>query len=155
MGLLLCGALLVQVEVMHYLVWRNAEASAVLVLAVWYALHADWRRAAVFGLIAGACEDALSAQTGGAWTIATTLTAIFANTLVRWFFADSVPVAAAIVFAATLLRSMLFWIVMALQNYPPGYARLHLHEALWSALMNAALIAVALAVARRFDREAM
>jgi rod shape-determining protein MreD len=145
-------ALLLQIELLHYLNFRGAELSIVLVVVVWYGLHADIRRAAAFGLIAGLLEDALSAQTGGAWTISTTLTAVFASTLSRWFFADSVPVAAGVVFAATLLRRMIFWVAMALWGgYPPGYARLHLHQALWEALMNTIFVIVALIVARRLE----
>ena len=138
-------------EVLHYLNVRGGQISIVLVVVVWYALHADLRRAAAFGLIAGLCEDALGTQTGAAWTISTTLTALFANLLSRWFFADSIPVMAGAVFGATLLRQMLFWIVMALQGYPAGYAGVHFHQALWASLLNALFISAALAVARRIE----
>jgi rod shape-determining protein MreD len=109
------------------------------------------RAAAIFGLVAGACEDALSAGTGAAWTVSTTLVAIFANYLTRWFFADSIPVFTGVVIAATLMRRMIFWVFLAVGGYPPGYARLHLHEALWEALLNAFIAAVALIAARRFE----
>jgi rod shape-determining protein MreD len=141
-------ALLVQVEFMHYLQLRGAQGSAVLVVVVWYALRADMLQASVFGLAAGLCEDIFSAQTGVAWTVATPLTAAFVSWLSRWVFADSIPGLAAFVIAATLLRRMAFWVVMALQGYPPGYARLHLHQALWEALLNAVLIALLVLIAR-------
>lgn len=151
-GAVLAGALLLQTEIVHYLQWRGAEPSFVLIWVVWYGMHADWRRAAAFGLIAGAFEDALSAQTGAAWTISTTVTSIFASTLTRWFFPDSVFVAAAVAFSCTLLRSMLFWVSMALfENYPSGYGRMHAHEAVWASLMNALLLAAAMLAARHIE----
>lgn len=130
---------------------RGAELSIVLVVVVWYALHADLRRAAIFGLIAGLVEDAFSTQTGAAWSISTTATAAAVSLLSRWFFADSIPAAAAVTAVATLLRRMIFWIAMALFGYPPGYARLHLHQALWEALLNALFIAAAMLAARHLE----
>ncbi|HET7813969.1 MAG TPA: rod shape-determining protein MreD [Candidatus Baltobacteraceae bacterium] len=155
-GLALAIALLAQVELAHFVNVRGGQPSLVLVLVVWYALHADWRRAAIFGLLAGACEDALGAQTGASWTIATTATAIFANTLARWFMPDSLAVAALVAFACTLLRRMLFWVMMALtMNYPPGYARVHFHQAVWSSLLNAVLIVVGMLLRRRYEARAL
>jgi hypothetical protein len=90
----------------------------------------------------------LSAQTGIAWTVATPLTALFVSWLSRWFFADSIPAFASVVLVATLVRRMGFWVVMALQGYPPGYARLHLHQAIWEALLNAALAGLLMIAAR-------
>ncbi len=150
-ALFLVAALLAQVEVLPYFKMRGAELSVVLIVVVWYALHSDIRSAAIFGLLAGLCEDALSAQTGAGWTISTTLTALAVCGMTRWFFADSIPVVTGVVACATLLRRMIFWIVMALQGYPPGYARLHLHEALWEALFNAVFAAAALTIVRRLE----
>lgn len=141
-------ALFAQLELMHYLTFRGAQASAVLLAVAWYALRADLLQAASFGLVAGLCEDIFSAQTGIAWTMATPVTALFVSYLSRWFFADSIPILAGVVIVATLVRRMLFWVMMALQGYPPGYARLHLHEALWEALLNAVLVSVLLLFAR-------
>jgi len=152
----LAVALLLQIELLHYLRFRDAQLSIVLVVVVWYALRSNVLRAAAFGLIAGLLEDTISAQTGASWTISTTLTAVFAGTLSRWFFADSVAVAAGVVFAATLLRRMIFWISMALWSaYPPGYARLHFHQALWEALLNTIFVIVAMLVARHFEERAV
>lgn len=150
-ALFLLLGLLLQMEVLPFFTLRGAQLSIVLVVVVWYALHADLRRAILFGLIAGVCEDALGTATGGAWTISTAVTAAFASILSRWFFADSIPVAFSVVFAATLLRRMLFWIVMALLGYPPGYAGVHLHQALWESVLNAAFVMVAMLVARRLE----
>jgi len=147
-GLYLVLALLAQMEFMHYVTFRGAQASAVLIVVVWYALRAELLPAALFGFVAGLFEDAFSARTGVAWTVATPLAAMFVTWLSRWFFADSIPILAGVVIAATLARRMLFWIVMALQGYPPGYARLHLHQALWEALLNAVLVSLLLLLAR-------
>lgn len=147
-GLYLLLALLVQLELMHYVTFRGAEPSLIIIVVVWYALRADLLNAAAFGFIAGLCEDVFSAQTGVAWTVATPLTGIFLSWLSRWFFADSIPILAGVVIAATLVRRMLFWVVMALQGYPAGYARMHLHQALWEALLNAILVSTLLLLAR-------
>lgn len=144
-------ALLAQIEVLHYVALRGAELSVVLVVVVWYALHSDMRGAAIYGLVAGACEDALSAQTGAAWTISTTLTSIFANYLTRWFFADSPPVVAFVVVLATLVRRMIFWVVMALESYPAGYAATHFHQAVWESLFNGVFAILAILAVRRYE----
>jgi rod shape-determining protein MreD len=149
-------ALLAQVELMHYLAFRHAEPSAVLVAVVWYGLRTDARRAALFGLIAGACEDLLGgaltgAGTGGAWTIATTATALLVSSLSQRFFADSIPVVGTAVAIATLFRRLLYWTVMSLEGYPRGYAQVHLHEALWEALLNVVLVILLMLGARMLE----
>lgn len=133
----LAAALLLQMEIVHFVTFRGAQLSIVLVLVVWYAMRSGARQSLVFGLAAGLCEDALSAGTGGAWTLSTVLTAVAVSQVTRPFFADSIPVFFSAAFAATLLRRLIFWIVMALQGYPAGYAAMHAHQALWEALLNA------------------
>lgn len=141
-AIFLAAALLAQVELFHYFRFRNAEISGVLLVVAWYAVHVDVRRAALFGLIAGICEDALSAQTGAAWTISTTATAVVAALLSRGFFADSIPLVAAIVVLATLLRDVIFWSTMALEGAPSGLGGWHLHQTLWQAALNALFVAL-------------
>ncbi|MGR4065112.1 MAG: rod shape-determining protein MreD, partial [Vulcanimicrobiaceae bacterium] len=135
-------ALLAQVTLLHYVAIRNVEPSLVIVAVVWYAVRVDVRRAALYGLIAGLCEDALAPGSGAAWTISTTLVAIPASALSRGFFSDSIPIVSFVAAAATLLRNGVFWIVMALQGYPRGLGRMHLHESLFQALLDAAAMAV-------------
>lgn len=147
-ALLLLIALVTQIEFMHYAAFRGAEASLVLIVVVWYALRSDLLRAAVFGIAAGLAEDVFSAQTGIAWTAATPLTALFVSWLSRWFFADSIPIVAGVTIVATLLRRMIFWVIMAIEGYPAGFARVHLHEALWEATLNAVLVVVLMLAAR-------
>jgi rod shape-determining protein MreD len=120
---------------------------------VWYAIRVDARRAAIYGLVAGLCEDALSAQSGAAWTIATCLSALLASVLSRGFFADSIPLVVAITIVATLVRALLFWVVAALGGYPSGLGGMHLHEAVMASVLNAIVMVVAMVVVRHFDPE--
>jgi rod shape-determining protein MreD len=144
-------AIVAQATVVHYLAIRNVVPSFVLVVVVWYAIRVDARRAAIYGLSAGVCEDALSAQTGASWMIATALSAMLASRLSRGFFADSIPLVTGVTVVATLVRALLFWMVMALSGYPPGLGSLHFHEALAQAALNAVVIVAAMLVVRRFD----
>lgn len=147
----LVAAVVAQGTVVHAFAIRTVVPSLVLVVVIWYAIRVDARRAAVYGLVAGLCEDALSAGTGAAWMISTGASAIVASLLSRGFFSDSLPLAGAIMVVATLLRALLFWVVMALSGYPSGLGTIHLHEALFQAPLNAAIVIVAMLVVRRFD----
>lgn len=149
--MLLAAALLLQVSVLHFFPIRGATLSPVLIVVVWYALRADPRRAAICGFAAGFLEDMLAAGTGGAWTISTTLTAIISGVVSRGFFADSMPLVAGIVVFATLLRMLLFWMVMEAQGYPTGLGGVHFHNAVWQALFNAAAIVIVMLAGRYRD----
>lgn len=146
-------ALIVQATLAHYLAIKGVVPSFVLVVVVWYAIRVDTFRATVFGLAAGLCEDVLSGQTGGAWTIATTATAVLAGALSRGFFADSLPLVGSIVAIATLIRALLFWATMTLEGYPAGLGGMHFHEAVAQAFLNAGVMIAAMLVVRRFDVE--
>lgn len=145
----LAAALVVQTTVVHALAVRNVVPSFVLVVVVWYAMRVDARRAMLYGLIAGVCEDALAPGTGASWTLSTGASALVASLLTRGFFPDSIPLVAAITVAATLLRALIFWIVMALFGYPAGLSGMHFHEALFAAVLNVAVIVVTMLIVRR------
>jgi rod shape-determining protein MreD len=147
----LASALAAQATVVHYFAIRNVVPSFVLVVVVWYAVRVDTRRAALYGLVAGLCEDALAAQTGAAWTISTSVAAVAASLLSRNFFADSIPLVTGITIIATLMRALLFWIVMALFGYPAGLGAMHLHHALIQSVLNVVVIVAAMLLARRFQ----
>lgn len=147
----LAAALAAQATFVHDVAIRGVVPSLVLLVVVWYAIRVDVRRAAVYGVIAGLCEDALSAQTGASWTIATGIVAVLASLLSRGFFADSLPLVTVITLFITLVRSLIFWVAMALGGYPSGLAPMHFHEALLAAVLNAALMLAAMLVVRRFD----
>jgi rod shape-determining protein MreD len=144
-------AVVVQTTLAHYIAIKGVVPSFVLVVVVWYAIRVDAFRATVFGLAAGLCEDVLAGQTGGAWTIATTLTAVLAGALSRGFFADSLPLVGSIVAVATLVRALLFWMTMTFEGYPAGLGGMHFHEALAQAFFNVAIMLVAMLAVRRFD----
>jgi hypothetical protein len=71
--------------------------------------------------------------------------------LSRGFFSDSVPLGGAITVVVTLLRALVFWIVMALCGYPAGLGTMHLHEAFFEAFLNSAIVVAAVLVVRRLD----
>jgi rod shape-determining protein MreD len=144
-------AVLAQATIVHYLAVRGVVPSLVLVVVVWYAVRVDVRRAALYGLAAGLCEDVLASTTGAAWTLSTIATATLASVLSRGFFADSIPLAAAVTVIATLVRALLFWTIMSFEGYPPGLASMHLRQALLATALNVAVMIVAMLVARRFN----
>lgn len=144
-------ALVAQSTVVHALAIHNVVPSLVLAVVVWYAIRVDARRAALYGFIAGFCEDALSGGTGAAWMLSTGLSAIVASVLSRGYFSDSIPLVAVITTIATLLRALVFWVAMALGGYPTGLGTIHLHEAALAACLNVAAIVAAMLVVRRFD----
>lgn len=150
----LAGALVVQTTLVHYAAIHTVVPSLVLLVVVWYAMRVNAGRAALYGLIAGLCEDALSLQTGAAWTISTCAAAVLASLLSRGFFADSIPFATTIVVVATLVRALVFWVAMALSGYPPGLGAIHFHEALFACALNAAAMAIAMLAVRRFGAPA-
>jgi rod shape-determining protein MreD len=150
-GAWLLAAVLAQATFVHYVAIRNVVPSLVLVVVVWYAIRVDARRAAIYGLVAGMCEDALAAQTGAAWTISTSLAALLASRLSRGFFADSIPLVTAITAVATLVRALCFWTIMAIFGYPAGLGSMHFHEALAQAALNVAVIVAAMLVVRNFE----
>ena len=143
-------AVTAQATVVHYIAIRGVVPSLVLVVVVWYAIRVDVRRAALYGLAAGLCEDVLAAQTGAAWTISTLAASVMVSVLSRGFFADSIPLAAAVTVIATLVRALLFWTIMWFEGYPPGLGTMHLREALLAAALNVAIMIAAMLTARRF-----
>lgn len=148
----LFAALVAQGTIVHAWAIRTVEPSLVLIVVVWYAIRVDARRAVVYGFLAGLCEDALSPGTGAAWMISTGAAAVIASLLSRGFFSDSVPLSGAITAVATLVRALIFWIVMALSGYPAGLGTMHLHEALFEAVFNATIVVAAVLFVRRFER---
>ena len=148
----LAAALLAQSTIVHYVAIRGVVPSLVLVVVIWYAIRVDARRALLYGLVAGLCEDALSARSGAAWTIATSLSAVLASVLSRGFFADSIPLVIVITVVTTLVRALIYWVAAALGGYPSGLGTMHLHEAIVASVLNAAVMVVAMLAGRRFDR---
>jgi rod shape-determining protein MreD len=153
-ALWLLVAVVVQTTIVHDLAIRSVVPSLVLVVVVWYAIRVDALRAAFFGLAAGLCDDVLSPQTGASWTLSTLFTSVVTSILSRGFFADSVPLAAAVTAIATLLRALLFWTFMSLGGYPAGLGAMHAREALLAAALNVVVMTAATLVSRRFGERA-
>jgi rod shape-determining protein MreD len=137
-------ALLLQTTLLHALRVRGGSLSFVLLIVVWFAARAGGLRGAFFGLVAGACEDALSGVTGAAWTIATPLVAALAGRTLRAIGSGNPLVFASAVAGASLLRTLMFWFVLRAEGSrfalsPPG-----VHQVLWSSAFDAALALVVL-----------
>ncbi len=140
----------------QFFTFHGAVPSLVTIAVVLYALKAGARRGALLGIIAGLLEDCF-AGTGGAWTIATTLTALAAGAVARGFFSDGFPMLGAIVALAIVLRDTIFWVVMSIDGYPRGYASAHVHTTLWQAALTGACTMLYLVIRARFvvDRTAV
>ena len=52
-------------------------------------------------------------------------------------FADGAFAPAVLCGIAVLARDLVFWSVMRIEGFPPGYATAHAHAALWRALLTA------------------
>ncbi|HEY4441948.1 MAG TPA: rod shape-determining protein MreD [Candidatus Elarobacter sp.] len=126
---------LLQTIVVPLFAFRAAVPSLVTIVVVLYAVRVGARRAAILAIPAGLLED-IFAGTGGGWTIATTVVAMLVGGLSRRMFADGAFAPALLCGLAVLARDLVFWAVMRLEGYPPGYATAHLHAALWSALLT-------------------
>jgi len=142
-------AVFLQTMFAQFVSFRGATPSLVTIAVVLYAAKVGARRGVLFGIIAGVLEDCF-AGTGGAWTIATTLTALAVGGISRTFFSDGVAMLAALVAIAILLRDAIFWVVMSLAGYPRGFAVAHLHAALWQALLTGTCAIVYLLLRPRF-----
>jgi rod shape-determining protein MreD len=151
----LVAALIAQGTVVHFAAVRGVEPSLVLVAVVWFAMRAGLGRALLYGFFAGLGEDMLAFDPGGAWTIATTITAVLASLPTRRFFEDSMPFFMIVTALATLVRALIFWIVKKIEGFPAGLGAMHFHEALIAAALNAAVAAVVMFLARRFEHRAI
>ena len=139
---------------MHALAIRSVVPSLVLVVVVWYAIRVDARRAADLRIWSpGSAKTCSRAGTRGGM-----------DDLDRHERRRREPVVARLFrglhsaragesrVVATLLRALLFWVAMALCGYPSGLGTMHLHEALFAGLLNAAIVVVAMLAARRYRR---
>src|ERR1700738_5013741 len=134
-----------QTAVVPLLAFRAAWPPLVTIAVVLYASRAGARRGALLALPAGLLED-IFAGTGGGWTISTTIVAILAGGFSRRLFAGGASVPARLCGAAVLLRDLIFWSVMRIEGFPPGFATAHAHTSLWRAAMTAAIAFAWLAV---------
>jgi rod shape-determining protein MreD len=129
---------LAQTVVLPLFAFRGAVPSLVTIAVVLYAARVGARRGAFLGLPAGLLED-IFAGTNGAWTIATTIVALLVGGFSRRMFADGAFAPSVLCAVAVLVRDLIFWSVLRLEGYPPGYAATHAHLALWRAALTAAV----------------
>ncbi len=147
-------AVFVQTMFAQFVTFHGAVPSLVTISVVLYAAKVGARRGAVFGIIAGLLEDSF-AGTGGAWTIATSATALAVGGISRTFFSDGVAMLGALVALAVLLRDALFWGAMSIEGYPHGFAVAHAHAAGWQAAMTGVCALLYLMLRMRFVEDRM
>jgi rod shape-determining protein MreD len=139
---------LVQTVIVPLLAFRGAVPSLVTIAVVLYASRSGARRGALLALPAGLLEDVF-AGTGGGWTISTTIVALLVGGFSRRMFADGAFVPAMLCGGAVLVRDVIFWSVMRIEGFPPGFALAHAHTSLWRALLTAVVAFVWLFVRGR------
>lgn len=126
---------------------RDTTASPALLLVLWYAVNAGVMRGALFGLLVGACEDALGAG-GAAWTFADAATGAFAGALARTLPGSPLPASLAVI-PLTAARYLVFlWV---LHNEHAAFTEAHWNSMLCQALLNSILALAAFVIASRFD----
>jgi rod shape-determining protein MreD len=145
----LAAALVVQSTLAPYLTLRGASISFVLLAVVWYATRAGSARGLVFGLIAGACEDALAGGTAPAWTFSTGAIGFVWGRLGGTHFGESRGWLVAGAFLATLVRYGAFVAVLQASGRPLALPGPHFHAILWQSVFNAVVMLGALALAPR------
>ncbi len=143
-ALALIAALAIQASFSPVLAFRGATISFVVLVVAWYGIRGGALSGLVFGLIAGACEDALAGSTGVAWTFATGLAGLAAGACARSWISDINAALIAGVAALTLLRYAAFAVALQMQNHPLAMPETHLHAALWQAALNALVAFLAL-----------
>lgn len=136
-ALALGAALTVQSTLAPILAFRGATPSFVLLVVAWYGVRTGTLRGLTFGLIAGACEDALSGTTGAAWTFATALAGLLFGRLARTWLADTQLVIVPGVALVTLVRYGAVALILQLEGRPLAMALEHLPAVLWQALLDA------------------
>jgi rod shape-determining protein MreD len=126
----------VQTVLVPLFAFRGAVPSFVTIAVVLYAVRVGARRGALLAIPAGLLEDIFSGTNGG-WTISTTIVALLVGGFSRRMFADGAFAPAMLCGVAILARDAIFWSVMRIEGFPPGYALAHAHTALWRALLTA------------------
>jgi rod shape-determining protein MreD len=128
-----------QTTLVHFIAFRGAVPSLVFLVVATYALRAGTPGAILIGAAGGLLDDALAGNTGAAWTIATTLAALFMSSAARVVFTDSPSIFAVVLVAAALLREGIFWAALSLEGFPVGlgahFAKIAVASAVYTALI--------------------
>jgi cell shape-determining protein MreD len=137
-------ALIAQATVLHGMQFRGGSVSLVFLVVLWFAAAGGPARGAFFGLIAGACSDALAGGTGAAWTVSTPVAAALAARVVGLSGWDHPLFLGLIAAFAALARTVAFWLVLRAEGGPMNIGAPEAHAALWSAALDGVVAAVAL-----------
>jgi rod shape-determining protein MreD len=148
--LLALAAIVAQSTLLHSLSLRGARPSLVTILVTWAGLRCGVATGGILGLIAGLVEDGL----GGAGTdvLGTTLAGFAAGSLKARFFADSLPVFACAVGAATVIRGAVTYAVMEIGLGERGMFHTFSHALAWQVVLNVVLAGAILLLLRALER---
>ena len=125
---------------------RGAHVSLLTVLVVWTGLRCGVVTGGWLGLFAGVFADALGG--GGVNVLGFTLVGFGAGLLANRFFWDSLPVFVGAVALATVMHTLVAWMILALAFAERGAFIRTTHTMLWAVILNCAVAALALAVIR-------
>ncbi|MBC5798452.1 MAG: hypothetical protein GIX03_14150 [Candidatus Eremiobacteraeota bacterium] len=132
-------ALALQTALAPFLAVRGGTVSFVLLVVAWFGVRTGSVRGLAFGLLAGACEDALAGTTGVAWTFATGVAGALAGRLAGTWLSDTklilVPGAAVL----TIVRFALFTVILQGEGRPLTLPVDHVVALAWQALLDAAV----------------
>lgn len=139
----LLAAALAQATLVHFFAIRGAVPSLMLLTVATYATRSSLAAAILFGAAGGFLEDALSGNTGAAWTIATAVVAAGIALSSRVLFTDSLTIFCALVVVAALVREAAYFAVLSLEGNPAGLGTHYLKLALAAALYTGIVSVVA------------
>lgn len=125
---------------------RGAHVSLLTVLIVWTGLRCGVVTGGWLGLIAGVFADALGG--GGANVLGFTLAGFGAGLLANRFFWDSLPVFVGAVALATIIHTLVAWMILAVAFVERGAFIRTTHAMVWAIVLNCAVAALALAIVR-------
>ncbi|HEY1728499.1 MAG TPA: rod shape-determining protein MreD [Candidatus Baltobacteraceae bacterium] len=139
-----------QATLVHYIAFRGVVPSLIFLVVATYALRAGAAGAIILGAAGGLLEDALCGNTGAAWTIATTISALAISGAARLTFAESPSIFAAMVVVAALVREGLYWAVLSLEGFQVGLGMHYTKIAIASALYTAVIAMIVIWARWRF-----
>ena len=122
-----------------WLTLRGAAPPLTLLLVFWFAVRSGCLRGLAFGLIAGACEDALAWNGTPGWTFASGAVGALAGRLHGTQMSESRVWMIVCAAAAVLARYALFALFEQFGARAPQLPAVHLHAALWQSAYGALL----------------
>jgi len=147
-GLLLVLAVGLQTTVVPWLVWRGLRPDWVLVLVVFYCLHARSDQAMLAGWVAGAIADLLTIERFGLISLSYGLTAVLVCQVRSFVFTRHPLTHLSVTFAAALAVQLLWLIYRPLAGLPIGSPAVLIGSCVYTALWAPALHTVLLRAPR-------